>query len=96
MEQMERIAYMEKILDEAKTAVTSLSEALEKYAAVVKNLEELEAYYDGEQWRQDFDDDSAGKIPTELKRGFLSEDAVYDLLMDNRELKERLRKFAAQ
>ena len=76
MEQIERITYMEQILDEATEAVSSLSEALEKYSAVQDKLPELSAYYSSEQWRQDFDDDSAGKIPNNLKRGVLSEDAV--------------------
>ena len=76
MEQIERITYMEQILNEATEAVTSLSESLEKYAAIQDKLQELSAYYSSEQWRQDFDDDSAGKIPQDLKRSVLSEDAV--------------------
>ena len=91
MEQIERITYMEQILDEATEAVSSLSEALEKYAAIQDKLQELTAYYSSEQWRQDFDDDSAGKIPKDLKRGVLSEDAVYSLLSDISDLKEQLK-----
>ena len=82
MEQIERITYMEQILDEAAAAVSSLAGALEKYSAVQDRLQELIAYYDSEQWRQDFEDDSAGKLPKTLKRGVLSEDAVYNLLSD--------------
>lgn len=96
MEQIERITYMEQILDEATEAVSSLSEALEKYSAVQDKLQELVAYYSSEQWRQDFDDDSAGKIPSNLKRGVLSEDAVYNLLADITDLKEQLKEFADQ
>lgn len=96
MEQIERITYMEQILDEATEAVSSLSESLEKYGAVQDKLQELIAYYSSEQWRQDFDDDSAGKIPSNLKRGVLSEDAVYNLLADVAELKDRLKKLTIQ
>jgi len=96
MEQIERITYMEQILDEATEAVSSLSEALEKYSAVQDKLQELAAYYSSEQWCQDFDDDSAGKIPSNLKRGVLSEDAVYNLLSDIADLKERLKELANQ
>ena len=91
MEQAERITYMEQILDEAAEAVSSLSEALEKYSAVQDKLQELAAYYSSKQWRQDFDDDSAGKIPQDLKRSVLSEDAVYNLLTDISDLKEQLK-----
>ena len=90
MEQIERITYMEQILDEATEAVSSLSESLEKYAVIQDKLQELTAYYSSKQWRQDFDDDSAGKIPLDLKRGVLSEDAVYNLLADISSLKEQL------
>ena len=74
----------------------SLSETLEKYSAIQDKLQELTAYYSSEQWRQDFDDDSAGKIPRDLKRGVLSEDAVYNLLSDITDLKERLKELANQ
>ena len=87
---------MEQILDEATEAVSSLSEALEKYSAVQDKLQELAAYYSSKQWRQDFDDDSAGKIPSDLKRGVLSEDAVYNLLSEITDLKERLNELANQ
>ena len=96
MEQIERINYMEQILDEVTEAVSSLSEALEKYAVIQERLQELAAYYSSEQWRQDFDGDSAGKIPQDLKRGVLSEDAVYNLLSDISDLKERLKELANQ
>lgn len=94
MKQIERITYMEQILDEATEAVSSLYEALEKYSTVQDKLQELIAYYTSEQWRQDFDDDDAGKIPSNLKRGVLSEDAVYHLLADNTDLKERMKELA--
>ena len=96
MEQIDRIAYMEQILDEATKAVSSLSEVLEKYSAVQDKLQELSAYYSSKQWRQDFDDDSAGKIPHDLKRGVLSEDAVYNLLADVRRLEDLIKKPTCQ
>ena len=96
MEQIKRLTYMEQILDEATEAVSSLSEALEKYSAIQDKLQELSAYYSSQQWRQDFDDDSAGKIPSNLKRGVLSEDAVYNLLTDITDLKDRLKEPADQ
>ena len=96
MEQIERITYMEQILDEATEAVSSLSEALEKYSAIQDKLQELAAYYSSEQWRQDFDDDSAGKIPNNLKRGVLSEDAVYNLLADATRLEDQINALTSQ
>ena len=96
MEQFERITYMEQILDEATEAVSSLSESLEKYSAVQDKLQELVAYYSSEQWHHDFDDDSAGKIPSNLKRGVLSEDAVHNLLTDVTRLEGQMKKLSTQ
>ncbi len=93
MEQTERIRHMEQILDQATAAVAALTEALEQYQALLPALDELEAYYDGTLWRQDYEDDEAGRIPSGLKRGVLSEDAVYNLLDENRQLQEALRHF---
>ena len=96
MEQIERITYMEQILDEATEAASSLSDALEKYSAVQDKLQDLIAYYSNDQWRQDFDDDTAGKLPNNLKRGVLSEDAVYNLLADIFDLKAQLKELAGK
>ena len=91
MEQIRRITRMEAALDEAAAAVASLSQALEGYDAVRERLQELEEYYSGPQWLADFDDDAAGRLPEGLKRGVLSEDAVYDLLARRGWLLERRR-----
>lgn len=93
MTQIERICHMEGILDKAEEAVKDLSLALERYLAIKDELDELEAYYTGPQWMQDYEADCAGELPKDLKRGVLSEDAVYNLLSDRdalRELAEQL------
>ena len=36
--------------------------------------------------------DEAGKLPADLKRGVLSEDAVYDLLTEHRDLMARMQR----
>ena len=86
MTQTERISHMENCLNDSRKAIDSLANALEMYRAVQGKITELSSYYDSEQWRRDFEDDEAGRLPADLKRGVLSEDAVYDLLNDNREI----------
>ena len=80
MNQLERIQYMEQILDEASEAMKQLMDAFERYQSLKPQMAELEAYYTSPMWRQDYEDDCAGRLPADLKRGVLSEDAVYDLL----------------
>ena len=90
MNQIERITHMERILNEAAAAAAALEQVLDRCAAVREGLAELEAYYSGGEWMRDFEDDAAGKIPKDLRRGVLSEDAVYDLLTDWRRLRKRM------
>lgn len=90
MIQIERIQHMEQSLDAANAAIIEMSTALEKYIAAQDQIHELTGYYDGGAWREDYEADEAGKLPSELKRGVLSQDALYDLLSDNRELLIRM------
>lgn len=52
----------------------------------VNDLRALENYYNSPLWRADFESDEAGQIPDQVKRGVLSEDAVYDVLTEYRDL----------
>ncbi|MBO6059032.1 MAG: DUF4298 domain-containing protein, partial [Bacteroidaceae bacterium] len=61
------------------------------YDAVLEDIEALEAYYGSEAWKQDYADDEAGRLPAGLKRGVLSEDGIWNLLSDVRELNDRLK-----
>ena len=78
--QIARIIRMEEILNRSSQAVRDLQQALERYVALEEEIRELERYYAGRQWQKDFADDEAGKLPRDLKRSVLSEDAVYDFL----------------
>ena len=91
-ERIERIEEMEKCLDEASKAIRELSDALTRYESIRDGYYKLQDYYDSELWLKDFEADEAGKLPKDLKRGVLSEDAVYDLITDHEHLLERLEK----
>lgn len=86
MKRIERISAMERCLDTAKEAIEKLSEAMDVYQEAEKNIAKLFSYYGSVQWMQDYEADEQGKLPEDLKRGVLSEDAVYDLIIENREL----------
>lgn len=80
--QIERIREMEQTLNEAAACVDGLQKALERHEAVLPKMKALTAYYESELWRKDYADDEAGRISSDLPRGVLSQDAVYDLLTD--------------
>lgn len=89
--QIERIQEMERYLDECGAAVGNLARALEEYTLARDGLDRLSAYYESRQWMRDYEDDCAGKLPAGLKRGVLSQDAVYDLLSEREETLAQLR-----
>ena len=91
MPDIERIKRMEKALDACYATVKNLSEAVQSYADVQKQYQELTDYYFGPDWLHDLDADRDGLLPRDLKRGVLSEDAVYDLVTDNDALLAMLR-----
>ncbi len=47
-----------------------------------RELRILTRYYTGGQWLHDYSLDEAGLLPHDLKRGVLSEDGVYNFLLD--------------
>ena len=81
---------MEQHLDRASQAVIRLSAALDDYAEVQEAIRELSAYYGSNDWKQDYADDEQGLLPNDLKRGVLSEDAIWNLLEDSRNLNFRM------
>jgi hypothetical protein len=95
MTQTERIAYFEEILDRSAAASARLDAALEAFAALRPLVRELDAYYGGEDWRRDLADDEAGRLPADLKRGVLSEDAAWDALAEDRRLLARMLEIVA-
>ena len=95
MKQTERINGMEQLMERASSAVINFSAALDKYVGAQQAIAALSDYYGSDEWKQDFADDEAGLLPADLKRGVLSEDGIWNLLADNRELMNRMREVIA-
>lgn len=96
LRQEQRIRLMEEMLHCGCETVSMLQQALEQYETVLPRLRTLQAYYESPLWLQDYDADRAGCLPTDLRRGVLSQDAVYDLLRDNEHLLEHMAALAEQ
>jgi hypothetical protein len=84
--QIERIKWMEQRFNHALAAIKNGSAASLK--AVKEDIAELSKYYGSDLWKLDFAADEAGKLPPDLKRGVLSEDGIWNLLSDYREIQE--------
>ena len=83
---IERIKWMEQRYNNALAAIKD--GAAVSLKAVKEDIAELSKYYGSELWKQDFAADEAGKLPPDLKRGVLSEDGIWNLLSDYREMQK--------
>jgi len=89
--QLARIRKMERCLNRASAAVKRLEAALDKWDDAQEAIAALNEYYGSDLWKQDLADDEAGRLPADLKRGVLSEDGIWNLLTDYRELTSRMK-----
>ena len=87
MEQHERIQIMESALDEVTEKISALRQAFTEYTEIREKINLLEQYYTSDLWVKDYEDDEAGKLPEDLKRGVLSQDAIDDMLNEDLELR---------
>ena len=85
--QIERIKWMEQRFNKALAAFKDKS--ADSLKSVKEDVAELSKYYGSELWKQDFAADEAGNLPPNLKRGVLSEDGIWNLLSDYREIQKK-------
>ena len=79
-EAVERISRMEVYFDLLQRAERENPAALREDADVNAMLGALVRYYESGQWLRDYALDEKGFLPRDLKRGVLSQDAVYHFL----------------
>ena len=72
-ERIRRIERMEKACERIREAL-----AAGKYD--IPEFYLLSEYMESGAWQSDYEADEAGLIPTDIKRGVLSQDMLYDLL----------------
>ena len=80
MEQIERIQYMEQLLDFVTETQKEPITSPERQEKIQDAIRTLSKYYASDEWKQDFADDEAGLLPKDLKRGVLSEDGIWNVL----------------
>ena len=80
MDQLERIRYMEQLLDFVIEARKEQTTSPEKKERIQEAIGILSDYYSSKEWKQDFADDEADLLPKDLKRGVLSEDGIWNVL----------------
>jgi hypothetical protein len=87
---LETIRIMEERLNRCRAAADALETALEGFESVQDALAALESWYGSEDWLRCLAADERGELPSDLRRGVLSQDAIYDLLADADALRKRV------
>ena len=88
--QIQRISEMEERFDRASAAMKLFSSELDKFETMLEDVLMLDKYYGSGNWWQDKTDDETGRLPADLKRGVLSEDAIWDLLVECGQLNDQI------
>ena len=81
-ERLHRIIKMELLFDELLENNLKNPELLRSSKVFQEKLEPLKEYYESGLWLQDYESDERGELPKNLKRGILSQDALYDFFSE--------------
>lgn len=79
-ETIERIRVMEQYFDLLQEIAITDPNALREGGSSAQKLKILARYYENGQWLRDYELDEQGLLPQNLKRGVLSQDALYAFL----------------
>lgn len=83
MDRIERIKHMEQLFDKACTVIYNDNKSAASVADIQPVIKELAEYCDSGVWLADYQADEQNQLPEDLKRGVLSQDGLYNLLIDN-------------
>ncbi len=86
---IENIQKQEENLDQLNELFDKLEHLLDEWNALSTNYEQLIEYYESSQWLEDYDAYEDGNF-RDIKCGVLSQDAVYNTIMRQRELSFKL------
>lgn len=79
-ETAERVRRMEQCFDVLQEAAKNNPAGFRQDASLQALLRALTQYYESGLWLRDYELDEKGLLPANLKRGVLSQDAVFNLL----------------
>ena len=79
-------------MDEVSEVLKDCPESIKDNEEIKVKIIVLRKYQESGQWLLDYECDERGELPADLKRGVLSEDAVYDLITDHSALMARMQR----
>lgn len=91
-----RINEMETILDDGDKTLETLEINLTALESQLNALTKLFDYYFSEDWYADLNRDNNNELPQDLKRGVLSQDAIYNLFSAYLSIAERMQELSTK
>lgn len=93
-ERIKNIENQEKNLDDLVALTNNLESLVDRWITFKPQFDALMSYYTGQAWMQDVEDSNNEMFPKDLKCGVLSEDAVYDIFRQQRDLNFKMIRIA--
>ena len=90
MKKYDHITQMENIMASQEELLQKLNTLLDELEANRQAYKALIDYYYSHQRSQDLEDDANHLIPESMSRGVLSEDEIFDLIGDDRDIAIRM------
>ena len=81
-----RVLQMERYFDIVQDALRKDKTLILRNSEIREMIHVLKMYQESGQWLEDFEYDERGELPLGLKRGVLSEDGLYNFLIEVEEL----------
>lgn len=73
---------MEAYYDEVLLVLEKEKMTINRNVDIKEKIQILRRYQESGQWLKDYESDERGEFPSDLKRGVLSQDGLYNLLID--------------
>lgn len=86
MEKNERITVMEERLNMSEELLERADSVLSELDSKLGEIKKLTDYYGSEEWFSDLEAFERGELQSDIRCGVLSEDLVYDIVCERREL----------
>ncbi|MCR4765225.1 MAG: DUF4298 domain-containing protein [Bacteroidaceae bacterium] len=89
-ETINRVKAMEKRLRRTKKVLKSMEYALDEWDLMNSDIKILSKYLSSDEWKVDMKANQNGLLPESMHRDVLSEKGIWDTLVDQRVLMQRL------
>lgn len=91
---IQKIVALEKSFNTVEKVLKTMQSALESWENALPDFIALTNYYWSDQWQKDKEDSDKGTLMLDSPHGVLSEDAIYSLYQEQRQLALDLMKSA--